>query len=92
MASPENKGVAMLVLTRKIDERITIGDDIELVVVAIDSRGGRVRLGIAAPEDVEIHRKERKEGAGGLSKRRVLHRVRGGKDVGQADTGATGKG
>lgn len=82
----------MLVLTRKIDERISIGDDIELVVVAIDARGGRVRLGIAAPENIEIHRKERKEGAGGLSKRRVLHRVRGGKNVRQTDKGSAEKG
>ena len=71
----------MLVLTRKIDERITIGDDIELVVVDIDTRGGRVRLGIKAPEDIEIHRKENGEGKSDLARGRLLHRVRGGQNV-----------
>jgi len=46
----------MLVLTRKRDERIMIGDEISLLVV--DIRGDRVRLGIEAPSDVAVHRKE----------------------------------
>ena len=46
----------MLVLTRHVDEAIMIGDDIEVVVV--DVRGGRVRLGISAPKEVAVHRKE----------------------------------
>jgi len=46
----------MLVLTRHVDEAIMIGDDIEVVVV--DIRGGRVRLGITAPKEVSVHRKE----------------------------------
>ena len=46
----------MLVLTRHIDEAIVIGDDIEVVVV--DIRGDRVRLGISAPKEVSVHRKE----------------------------------
>ena len=46
----------MLVLTRKRDERIMIGDEISLLVV--DIRGDRVRLGIEAPSDVSVHRKE----------------------------------
>ena len=46
----------MLVLTRKRDERIMIGDKISLLVV--DIRGDRVRLGIEAPSDVTVHRKE----------------------------------
>ena len=46
----------MLVLSRKVNERILIGEDIELVVVQI--RGDKVRIGIAAPKDVSIHRQE----------------------------------
>lgn len=44
----------MLVLTRKTDERITIGDGVELVVLSI--RGNRVRLGIAAPSEMTVVR------------------------------------
>jgi len=46
----------MLVLSRKVNERILIGEDIELVVVQI--RGDKVRIGIAAPKDVSVHRQE----------------------------------
>lgn len=46
----------MLVLTRQRDETIMIGDDIEVTIV--DIRGDKVRLGITAPKEVSIHRKE----------------------------------
>ncbi len=46
----------MLVLSRQRDETIMIGDDIEITVV--DIRGDKVRLGIAAPSSVPVHRKE----------------------------------
>jgi carbon storage regulator len=46
----------MLVLTRKLQEAIKIGDDIELIVLSID--GEQVKLGISAPKNIEIHRKE----------------------------------
>jgi len=46
----------MLVLARKKDETILIGDDIEIVVVAIQS--GKVRLGIKAPPGVRVDRLE----------------------------------
>ena len=46
----------MLVLTRKIGEDILIGDNIRLTISSID--GGKVRLGIVAPRDVEVHREE----------------------------------
>lgn len=46
----------MLVLSRKKNEAIIIGDDITIVVVEI--RGGKVRLGIEAPQQVSVHRVE----------------------------------
>ncbi|MFH1312201.1 MAG: carbon storage regulator CsrA [Candidatus Eisenbacteria bacterium] len=46
----------MLILTRKRNERIMIGDNIEVVIV--DIRGEQVQLGINAPKDVPVHRRE----------------------------------
>lgn len=46
----------MLVLSRKQDEKIIIGDSITLMVVSI--QGDKVRLGIEAPKEVTIHREE----------------------------------
>ena len=46
----------MLVLTRKLHQSIVIGDSIEVVVLEV--RGEQVRLGIRAPKDVTVHRKE----------------------------------
>ena len=46
----------MLVLTRKLHQSIVIGDQIEVVVLEV--RGEQVRLGIKAPNDVTVHRKE----------------------------------
>ncbi|MDT8858784.1 carbon storage regulator CsrA [Alkalihalobacillus sp. MEB130] len=46
----------MLVLSRKIQEAIQIGDDIELKIISIE--GDQVKIGIDAPKHVEIHRKE----------------------------------
>lgn len=46
----------MLVLTRKRDESIIIGDHIRIVVV--DVRGEQVKLGIDAPRNISVHREE----------------------------------
>lgn len=46
----------MLVLTRRLNQSIKIGDDIEITVIEV--RGDQVRLGVAAPRDVAVHRKE----------------------------------
>lgn len=46
----------MLVLSRKKNESIVIADNI--VVTVVDVRGDKVRLGIDAPREVPIHRKE----------------------------------
>lgn len=46
----------MLVLSRRKDETIMIGDEVEITIV--DVRGDTVRLGIKAPRSVSVHRKE----------------------------------
>lgn len=46
----------MLVLSRKKDESIVIGDDVEITIV--DVRGDKVRLGITAPKSIPVHRRE----------------------------------
>jgi len=46
----------MLILTRRDGETIKIGDDIEVIVLG--AKGNQIRLGIKAPQDVEIHREE----------------------------------
>ncbi len=46
----------MLVLSRKRDEKIVIGNNI--VITVVDVRGDKVRLGIEAPTEVPVHRQE----------------------------------
>lgn len=46
----------MLVLARRINESIMIGDEIEVVVV--DIKGDQIKLGIRAPRSVSVHRAE----------------------------------
>ena len=46
----------MLVLSRQRDESIIIGDNI--VITVVDVRGDKVRLGIEAPREVSVHRRE----------------------------------
>ncbi|QDU59546.1 Carbon storage regulator [Planctomycetes bacterium Pan216] len=46
----------MLVLSRQLDESIMIGD--EIIVTIVDIKGDKVRIGIAAPGDVPVHRQE----------------------------------
>ena len=46
----------MLVLSREKDESIMIGDDVEIFIVNIN--GNRVRLGITAPREISVHRRE----------------------------------
>ena len=46
----------MLVLTRRLGESITIGENVKLIVVEID--GNQVKLGIEAPREIEIYREE----------------------------------
>ncbi len=46
----------MLVLSRRLDETLIIGDDIKITVLGIS--GNQVRIGIAAPKEVSVHREE----------------------------------
>ena len=46
----------MLILTRKLNEQIRVGNDIQVVVLAI--KGNAVRLGIVAPLDIVVDREE----------------------------------
>lgn len=46
----------MLILTRKQGESIVIGDDVRVTV--LDITGNQIRLGIAAPREISVHREE----------------------------------
>ncbi|MEW6201246.1 MAG: carbon storage regulator CsrA [bacterium] len=46
----------MLVLTRKLEESVMIGDNIEIKVISV--HGETIKLGITAPRNIPVHRKE----------------------------------
>jgi carbon storage regulator len=46
----------MLILTRKVNESLIVGDDITITVLGV--KGNQVRLGVTAPRDVAVHREE----------------------------------
>jgi len=53
---PGTKGRIMLILTRRVGETIKIGEDVGVTVLGV--KGNQVRLGIAAPRNVAVHREE----------------------------------
>ena len=46
----------MLILTRRIGEKIVIGDDVTITILGV--KGKQVRVGIEAPREVQVHREE----------------------------------
>jgi carbon storage regulator len=46
----------MLILTRKVGEALMVGTEVTVTVMAV--KGNQVRIGINAPQNVEVHRKE----------------------------------
>ena len=46
----------MLILTRRVGETVMIGDNVSVSIVGL--KGGQIRIGISAPKDVTVHRKE----------------------------------
>ena len=46
----------MLILTRRVGERLMIGDDVIVTVLGV--RGNQVRIGVDAPKNVAVHREE----------------------------------
>lgn len=80
----------MLVLSRHRDESIMIGDDV--VVTIVDIRGDKVRLGIDAPQDIPVHRREVYEAiqrenqrAANLKPSDTRNLGRGNREAGKAD-------
>ena len=66
--------VPMLVLTRKTNQSIMIGDDIEITVLSVS--GDKVRIGIEAPRDISVFRHEVLDNAGGGAAPTSGHRGR----------------
>jgi carbon storage regulator len=46
----------MLILTRKVNETLMVGDDVSVTVLGI--KGGQIRIGINAPREIPVHRQE----------------------------------
>jgi carbon storage regulator len=51
-----DKETTVLILTRRVGETVTIGDDVTFTVLAV--KGNQVRVGIKAPKNVAVHREE----------------------------------
>jgi carbon storage regulator len=53
---PNPKGIAVLILTRRIGEKLVIGEVVTVSVLGV--KGSQVRIGIEAPHEVPVHREE----------------------------------
>jgi carbon storage regulator len=65
----------MLVLSRKVNQSIVIGDDVRVVIVSVDR--DQVKLGIEAPREVTVHRSEVYEEIKQAAQRRPASNIRG---------------
>lgn len=72
----------MLILSRKIGQRIVIAGDIEITVV--DVRGEQVRIGITAPRSIAVHRKELLEQVTAENIQAAASALDGGESLGKA--------
>ena len=46
----------MLILTRKANETLTVGDDVTMTILGV--KGNQVRIGVNAPKEISVHREE----------------------------------
>ena len=53
---PSGKGGVVLILTRRVGEKLVIGENVTVTVLGV--KGNQVRIGIDAPRDVTVHREE----------------------------------
>jgi len=53
---PSAKEWILLILTRRVNESLIVGDEVTVTVVAV--KGNQVRLGVNAPRDIAVHREE----------------------------------
>ena len=63
----------MLILSRKIDEKIKIGNDITLTIIEV--KGEQVKIGVEAPKNVKVYRQEVLEAIQKENKAAVFYRI-----------------
>ncbi|REJ70197.1 MAG: carbon storage regulator [Proteobacteria bacterium] len=62
----------MLILTRRVDESLVIGDNVTVTILGV--KGNQVRIGVYAPSDVTVHREELAQKQDSQEHKLSLHR------------------